>query len=75
MEILKEALKGCSKTRLMYRCNLNFRCFNGYLNELLDKNLLVKVKHQSRNGVLYRTSDKGKELLEALTRVMELLSG
>lgn len=74
-EILVEALNGRSKTRIMYRCNLNLKCFNRYLDVLLDKGLLVKVKHQSKNGFLYKTSEKGKRLLKTLDEVIELLLG
>jgi len=74
-EILIEALDGRNKTKIMYRCNLNLKSFNRHLDELLSKGLLVKVKHHSRNGVLYKTSEKGKRLLRALDEAMDILLG
>jgi len=72
-DILVEALEARSKTRIMYRCNMNLQCFNQYMNELLDHGLLVKVRHQSKNGFLYKTSEKGKQLLKALDEIAKLL--
>jgi len=43
------------------------------MNELLNHGLLVKVKHQSKNGFLYKTSEKGKQLLKALDEIAKLL--
>jgi len=37
--------------------------------------LLVKIKHQSKNGFLYKTSEKGKRLLKSLDEVAKLLPG
>ena len=74
-EILAEAIVPRSKTRIMYRCNMNLQCFNRYMNELLNHGLLVKIKHQSKNGFLYKTSEKGKRLLKSLDEVAKLLPG
>lgn len=75
IEILSEALDGVNKTRLMYRCNLNFGRFNRYLKELLDAGLVERVVSNPEVGVvLYRTTDKGRELLKVLRRVGEFMS-
>jgi predicted transcriptional regulator len=74
-EILGEALEGANKTRLMYRCNLNFGRFNRYLRELLDAGLIERVAANPDAGlVLYRTTDKGRELLKILQKASEFLS-
>lgn len=74
-EILREALDGANKTRLMYRCNLNFGRFNRYLKELLDAGLLEQVGGNPGEGfVLYRTTEKGRELLKILEKAGEFLS-
>ena len=72
-EILQEGLKPKSKTKIMYRCNMNLQCFNRYMEELLSHGLLVKVKHQSSNGFFYKTTEKGKRLLKALDEIEKLL--
>ncbi|RLE62207.1 MAG: hypothetical protein DRJ47_11040 [Thermoprotei archaeon] len=75
VEILNEALNGCTKTRLIYRCNLNYQSSKRHLNKLLNARLLVKVKQTSNNATLYKTSEKGKELLQVLRRAKRLISG
>jgi predicted transcriptional regulator len=74
VDILGEALDGANKTRLMYRCNLNFGRFNRYLRELLDTGLIKCEVSNPGNLVLYRTTDKGHELLTVLRKADELLS-
>ena len=73
-DILSEALGGTNKTRLMYHCNLNFMRFNRYLQELLDTGLLECVDSNPRGIVLYKTSDKGRELVKVLRKASEFLS-
>jgi len=73
-DILSEALEGANKTRLMYHCNLNFMRFNRYLQKLLDAGLIKCVGSNPQNVVLYKTSDKGRELLKILRKAMEFLS-
>jgi len=75
IEILTEALNECSKTRIMYRCNLNYKCFSRYLKELLEKGLIVKIERSSRKTELYKISEKGRELLQVLKRAKKLTSG
>jgi predicted transcriptional regulator len=76
LNILNEALKGVNKTRLMYKCNLNFARFNRYLQDLLDAGLIERVEDQASNpGIpLYRTTEKGKELLTVLRKADEFIS-
>jgi predicted transcriptional regulator len=71
-EILSEALNGASKTRLMYKCNLNFERFNNYLKEMLKANLLERTTSNPGGLIIFRTTDKGKELLKILQRADEL---
>jgi len=73
-DILSEALGGANKTRLMYQCNLNFMRFNCYLQELLDAGLIESVGSNPKGVVLYRTSDKGRELVKVLRRANEFMS-
>jgi predicted transcriptional regulator len=72
--ILSEALGGANKTRLMYHCNLNFMRFNCYLQELLDTGLLERIDSNPEGVVLYKTSDKGRELIKVLRKANEFLS-
>ena len=73
-DILSEALGGANKTRLMYHCNLNFMRFNRYLQELLDAGLVERIDSNPEGIVLYKTSDKGRELVKVLRKANEFLS-
>jgi len=74
IDILSEATKEVNKTRMMYKCNLNYSCFSKYFNELLKKGLIAEV-HSVHNGVKkYKTTEKGKELLEVLRKAKEFIS-
>ena len=73
-DILSEALGGANKTRLMYHCNLNFMRFNSYLQEMLDAGLIERVGSNPEDVVLYKTSDKGRELIRVLRKANDLLS-
>jgi predicted transcriptional regulator len=73
-DILTEALGGANKTRLMYHCNLNFMRFNRYLEDLLDAGLLERASSNPDGLVLYKTSDKGRELIKVWRKANEFLS-
>ena len=73
-DILSEAFGGANKTRLMYHCNLNFMRFNRYLQELLDAGLIERVGSNPDGVVLYKTSDKGRELVKVLRKANEFMS-
>jgi predicted transcriptional regulator len=73
-DILNEALGGANKTRLMYQCNLNFMRFNRYLKELLGANLIECVDSNPEGVILYKTSERGRELLKVLQKASEFLS-
>lgn len=75
-DILSEALKGANKTRIMYRANLNFLRFERYFGELLWAGLVEVVDNPGGEfgGVVYRTTVRGRELLEALKKTREFIS-
>ena len=71
-DILTEALNGASKTKIMYRANLNFSRVNRYLSELLKRGLIVKENNPNTEAGYYRTTEKGKDLLKVLKKAEEL---
>ena len=71
---MTEASSGANKTRIMHRANLNFLRLKRYLSELLDKDLIVKVNNPDSGGVVYKTTEKGKALLEALRKAERFMS-
>ena len=70
-QILEVCLESASKTRIVYQVNLNFRTVNPYL-EILMKNNLIKVGIGEQT--LYKTTQKGADLLETIKKVNESLS-
>jgi len=69
-QILRVCYDGASKTRLVYQANLNFKTIDPYI-ELLVKNGMMEIK-EGKNKV-YKTTDKGKELLENFDEIQSTL--
>ena len=76
VDILGEALRGANKTRIMYRANLNFLRFDRYFGRLLEAGLVEVVDNPGEEfgGVVYRTTERGRELLETLRKASEIIS-
>ena len=62
---------GIRKTHIMYKANLSYEQVHLYLGELMGKRLIAQ--DVSPDGVVYRTTEKGREFLLHYTRVVELL--
>jgi len=71
--ILSAAREGAGKTRLMYRVNMNFALFNRYLRELKGAGLIVEL-NGSRGEVVYRTTERGENLLRLLKKAEKFVS-
>lgn len=67
-DILAVALGDVKVTHLMYRANLSYSTLRKYLFAALDKGFISKV-HNSDGSAVYRTTEKGKVLLEKLRDV------
>jgi len=65
MDVLSVALGDVKFTHLMYRANLSYSTHRKYLFAALGKGLISKV-HNSDGSVVYRTTEKGRALLEKL---------
>nr|CAH65785.1 putative transcriptional regulator [Sulfolobus neozealandicus] len=59
-DILSVCENGAKKTWIMYKANLSHELTNEYINELIEKGLIVQ-----KDGLYYLT-DKGKQLLDLL---------
>ena len=68
--ILREALDWSTKTRLVYRANLNFRLLAKYLDFLMEKGLLEHVSERDE----YVLTKKGARLLRACKELRKLFS-
>jgi predicted transcriptional regulator len=72
IELLSAAVEGASKTRIMYRANLNFKRCDCYIKELLGSGLLEK--RDVSGSVTYVATERGKELLEILRKTRQFLA-
>jgi predicted transcriptional regulator len=70
-DILALANAGIKKTHIMYRANLSYEQVHLYLGELIEKRLAVQ--DVSPEGVVYRSTDKGREFLMYYQRIAEFL--
>ena len=70
-DVLALATSGIKKTHIMYRANLSYEQVYLYLGDLIGKRLIVR--DVSPDGVVYRTTEKGREFLAHYTRLVEFL--
>jgi predicted transcriptional regulator len=70
-DVLALATSGIRKTHIMYRANLSYEQVYLYLEELIGKRLVAQ--DVSSDGVVYRTTEKGREFLQYYTHLMEFL--
>ena len=74
IDILESGLTPLSKTRLMYKSNLNFKRFSEYFYDFLHKGLLEEIESNSGIVKLYVTSERGKVLLAALKNAEKIFA-
>jgi predicted transcriptional regulator len=70
-DVLALATSGIRKTHIMYKANLSYEQVYLYLEELIGKRLVAQ--DVSSDGVVYRTTEKGREFLTYYTRLVEFL--
>src|ERR671916_2946359 len=70
-DVLALATSGIKKTHIMYKANLSYEQVYLYLGDLIGKRLIVQ--DVSPDGVVYRTTEKGREFLLHYTRLVEFL--
>ena len=66
IETLETARDGELKSRIMGKVNLSFKQLEYYLDQLLSKNFIKK------EGDLYKTTEKGLDVIEACKICLEL---
>ena len=72
-DILEVTLTPSNKMRIMYKANLNFERFNKYFHDLLRKGF-IEEKNGSNGRLVYKTTERGRTLLEVLRKAQELVS-
>lgn len=70
-DVLALATAGIKKTHIMYRANLSYEQVHLYLGELIEKRLVVQ--DVSQDGVIYRTTEKGREFLMYYQKIADFL--
>ena len=70
-DVLALATSGIKKTHIMYKANLSYEQVHLYLSELMGKRLVTQ--DVSGDGVVYRTTEKGREFLVHYTHLVEFL--
>ena len=70
-DVLSLATSGIKKTHIMYKANLSYEQMHFYLNELIAKKLISQ--DVSRDGVVYKTTEKGREFLVHYMHLVEFL--
>ena len=71
-DVLALATSGIKKTHIMYRANLSYEQVQLYLGELIGKRL-ISQDVSCPDGVVYRTTEKGREFLLYYMRLVEFL--
>ncbi len=71
-DVLALATSGIRKTHIMYKANLSYEQVYLYLEELISKRLIAQDVSSS-DGVMYRTTERGREFLLYYTRLAEFL--
>ena len=75
-DVLALGTSGIKKTHIMYKANLSYEQVHLYLGELIAKRLIAQdASLRSSEGVVYRTTEKGREFLQYYTRLTECLEG
>jgi predicted transcriptional regulator len=72
-DVLALGTSGIKKTHIMYRANLSYEQVQLYLGELIAKRLIAQDVSSPPDGVVYRTTEKGREFLQYYMRLIELL--
>jgi predicted transcriptional regulator len=70
-DILCLSTVSIKKTHIMYKANLSYEQVNYYLTDMLNNDLISQ--HILEDGIVYRTSEKGREYLTHYSRLMDLI--
>ena len=71
--ILASSTQGALKTHIMFKCNLNSRQLQLYVQFSVDKGLLVRRRALPSPKVEYRTSERGRKYMHAYESLLELV--
>jgi len=69
-DILRVALDGARKTRIVYQANLNFTILHKYMRRLMENGFLTQIE-----GPHFITTEKGCQFLEQYRNLIVPLKG
>lgn len=69
--ILRVCMNWTMKTHIMYRCNLNSKQVQDYLDLILRFGLAESMEGES-GRIFYRTTERGKKFIEIYAALLEL---
>jgi|SRR5437899_2636554 predicted transcriptional regulator len=68
--ILKVCEPGALKTHIMYKCNLNSKQIQQYLDFLLSRRLVVKIQQpEDSKRSIYLTTERGRRFMTAYSEL------
>jgi len=70
--MLSVSMNGMIKTQIMYRCNLNSKQLQGYLNLLLKWGMLERKKSIVTRRSVYTCTERGKKFVNAYSELSSL---
>ena len=71
--ILESSMQGALKTHIMFKCNLNSRQLQLYVQFLVEKGLLARQRVPPSPKVEYKTTDLGRKYMQAYETLLELV--
>jgi predicted transcriptional regulator len=71
--ILESSMQGALKTHIMFKCNLNSRQLQLYVQFLVDKGLLVRQRVPPSPKVEYKTTEQGRKYIQAYETLLQLV--
>ena len=72
--MLAACLNGALRTHIMFRCNLNSKQLQFYLESLLDKGLIEKSRDPPSSKVEYKTTARGMKYMETYNTLLQMLN-
>jgi predicted transcriptional regulator len=71
--ILESSMEGALKTHIMFKCNLNSRQLQLYVQFLVDKGLLTRHRILPSSKVGYKTTERGRKYLQSYDTLLDLV--
>jgi predicted transcriptional regulator len=70
--MLNVSMNGMIKTQIMYRCNLNSKQLQGYLNLLLKWGMLERKKSLVTRRSIYTSTERGRKFVSTYAELSAL---